>query len=769
MMIRNLLKILALVTIGFYPGVSASAVQVNYVQHNAENQFVQGEPNQVVISSEGEISLAYQWTTLYSGNKDLWSVNDLASDGQGNLYVATSGKGGIYRIAPGQPAELMYGPAEGEQVHVFSLGLDAEGKLLAGTGGKAGQLLRIDSNKNVEVVFAEEEIKYVWSIVVGPDGRIFLGTGPTGKVIVLDQAGGKEVLYQAKEKNILVLALHEGILYAGGDENGLVYRIEPASKKVTIAYDTQHGEISGLVFDEQSNLFISTADAGAARPGMQLILSNGEKGKTEAAVDKKDGKPEGGTTSVTPAGGAAAVEGVKNETNAAGGQPVPVEPKKQEAAAGAAPAAGEPAPGQPAQGGEGAAPAPKPAPVRPAATANDVYRMSREGYVVNLFSRPIILFDMGYEAANRQLILGTGNDGQLLRLDVEAKEAAVLYKAKPAPQISAVLVRERAVYMGTSNPASVIRMDKAFAVQGEYISPAIDAEQVSRWGKMQMDAAIPEGASLQVSTRTGNTANPDKGGWQEWTEPAAVGEDMDVQSAPGRFFQYRLLFASSTGQATPVVREVKLANMVPNLPPLVQTVEVVRDTPKEPTALLPRTFTVKWQAGDSNKDKLLFNLYLRPVGNSRWVRLEKDLDKPQYTWNSLTAADGRYEIKVEASDRADNSPGDQLIGSRISETVVVDNTAPEVSDLSCHVSGKMVKILGTISDEFSVLTKVEYSVDSATEWKKVLPEDGIFDSRLEMLRFELEIAQPGEHLVTLRLEEASGNVLYRNLSVVIPE
>jgi len=52
--------------------------------------------------------------------------------------------------------------------------------------------------------------------------------------------------------------------------------------------------------------------------------------------------------------------------------------------------------------------------------------------VVNLFSRPIILFDMGYEAANRQLILGTGNDGQLLRLDVEAREAAVLYKAKPA-------------------------------------------------------------------------------------------------------------------------------------------------------------------------------------------------------------------------------------------------------------------------------------------------------------------------------------------------
>jgi len=71
--------------------------------------------------------------------------------------------------------------------------------------------------------------------------------------------------------------------------------------------------------------------------------------------------------------------------------------------------------------------------------------------------------------------------------------------------------------------------------------------------------------------------------------------------------------------------------------------------------------------------------------------------------------------------------------------VVVDNTAPEVSDLSYNVSGKMVKILGTISDEFSVLTKVEYSVDSATEWKKVLPEDGIFDSRLERSSLSLRL------------------------------
>jgi len=140
------------------------------------------------------------------------------------------------------------------------------GKIAGWTGGKAGQLLRIDSNKNVEVLFAEEEIKYVWSIVVGPDGRIFLGTGPTGKVMMLGPAGAREVLYQAKEKNILVLALHEGILYAGGDENGLVYRIEPASKKLRLRMIPSTGRSAGwCLMSSRICLFRRRMRGGAAR------------------------------------------------------------------------------------------------------------------------------------------------------------------------------------------------------------------------------------------------------------------------------------------------------------------------------------------------------------------------------------------------------------------------------------------------------------------------------------------------------------------------
>jgi len=184
------------------------------------------------------------------------------------------------------------------------LALDAEGRLLAGTGGKAGVLLRFSKSGRVSTIFKAGDVKYIWAIAVGPAGRIYLGTGPDGKVITLDANGkGVEVLYKAKEKNILALALGKnGILYAGGDKYGLVYKIDPATRKTTIAYDTGHQEISGLVFDEAGNLYISTADAGAARPGAKLILSNGDtshpaiqtgKASSVASGDKSQGKKQG--------------------------------------------------------------------------------------------------------------------------------------------------------------------------------------------------------------------------------------------------------------------------------------------------------------------------------------------------------------------------------------------------------------------------------------------------------------------------------------------
>src|SRR5262245_16189783 len=71
----------------------------------------------------------------------------------------------------------------------------------------------------------------------------------------------------------------DGMIYAGTDEEGLVYRVAPDTGKAFVLYDTKESEISSVVLDEQGNVYAATASADAARPGREV-------------ADKPGGKPE---------------------------------------------------------------------------------------------------------------------------------------------------------------------------------------------------------------------------------------------------------------------------------------------------------------------------------------------------------------------------------------------------------------------------------------------------------------------------------------------
>jgi hypothetical protein len=816
------------------------AVETVYIEHNSEKQFKEGEPNQVLISSEGEISLGFRAERLLDDNDDVWVVNALVQDKDGDLYLASSGEGYIYRLSPDQEPEIIYGKGEDDQKHVFSLALDTQGRLLAGTGGQAGSLLRFDKSDRAEVLYSEDELKYIWSIMVGPAGRIYLGTGPTGKVITLDAQGkNAEVLYQAKEKNILSLALDDaGILYAGGDEKGLIYRIDPGSKQATIVYDTQHSEISVLVFDEQGNLYAATADASAARPGKQLILSDGETSRPapeekeeekesqtpdenddaeakEQADEKSDldddagDEPKEKTDNQKFRQDDNLTEKVAKETigqQSRGNQKalnhdnngenekipakkeksaIPVKEsadKKNSSEQSTAktdklipPATTAAVPGAGSAGGSGTTSRPRQTPPPPA-KSNDVYKITPQGYVTKIFSKTVVILAMVYEGEGR-LLLGTGNDGQLLRLDVVRQEAVILHEVRPSVQISALWVTDQdKIFAGCANPGGVVALERRYVNEGYYVSEVIDAGQITHWGKLQIEAEIPDEATLSISTRSGNTADPDHGGWREWTTPSTVKMDLPIQSEPGRFLQYRLILGSADGASTSKVREVKLAHMIPNLPPQLNNVQVKRAGPSgKPTGTagepqnLSKTFTVSWKATDDNKDKLTYKVFTRPMVGKSWIKIAEDLTATQHNWNSLTVADGRYEFKVEVSDAVANAQGTELTDSRISQPVVVDNTPPEVVELSYQIDGRMVRVAAQLEDELSVIKSVSYSLDSAEKWEVALAADGIYDSRQEKVGFEIEVEEAGAHLLTVHFEDALGNSVYRNLNIEISE
>ncbi len=736
-------------------------VQVKYLSDNTEKNFKDGDPNDVVISSKGRLSLAFQTQTLLEENEDVWVINAVVRGSDSNLYAAASakGKGLIYRQADGREPVAIYGEAENEQQHVFSLALDGQGRLLAGTGGTAGQLLRFDKNGKYKVLFEEQELHYIWSIAVAPDGMIYLGTGPQGKVIKLDANGGEpDVLYNAKEKNILSVAIDDtGRLYAGGDKHGLVYRIDPGSKKTVVAYDTGHAEISGLVFDEKGNLYVATSDAGGAKPGTQLILSDGDTSRPETDADSSS---ENNTRQ--PDSDEAESETKSDDAN-----------EESEAADDSdklVPAATTSSNTPSNESGGAAAGRISVSP----AGANEVFQISPRGFVQSLFKQNVMIMAMVYTGEGK-LALGTSNDGQIISLDVVTQDAVILHEERGSRQITALWRDKNGVLVaGGANAGQLLAVRPDYVREGFFDSRVLDADQVSRWGGLQVAAMVPEGTGLTLQTRTGNTDDPEKGGWQPWTDPVEVREEQDVISEAGRFLQYRFTLLSQDGAKTPQVSEVKVAHLIPNLPPHLANVTVTQNPDKKRKAEgvghveLSKTMTIKWEAKDDNDDQLLFDVYLRPLEHQRWVRVAKNLDKPEYQWNSLTAADDRYEFKVRASDRKNNPPALALDVARISEPVIVDNTPPTIDSLNQAVNGKTCRFTLGITDAMSTLAWVDYLVNSGEEWQAILPEDGIYDNRWERFRFEVDLQEDGEHNVTLRIEDSLGNLMYRNVRVQVP-
>jgi len=411
-----------------------------------------------------------------------------------------------------------------------------------------------------------------------------------------------------------------------------------------------------------------------------------------------------------------------------------------------------------------------PKPKQPA-RENEVFQINPNGYVRKIFSEKVVILSMVYRGDGK-LLLGTGVEGELVQLDTKTQEAVILNVVRPSLQISALWAEhDGKIYAGCANPGAVLKITPGYVSEGYYISPAIDAEQISKWGKIQIEADIPEGTSLKVSSRSGNTSDPDLGGWQDWTKPQVVTEDLKIEAAPGRFLQYRLQLGSSNANKTIVVKEVKLAYMTPNLPPTVKNVEVSRGSSvkkSDASTNSSKNMMIKWKTEEPNNDKLRCEIFIRQVGRDRWIRIAKEITEDKYKWDSQTVADGRYEVKVTASDELSNPEGEQLTASRISRAVVVDNTPPEITRMDYALEKNTLRWKAEVKDVLSVIEAVDYVLDSDETRQTVLPKDGIFDSRSEQVEFKLKIEEAGEHVLAVRCADALGNETYRNINVIVP-
>lgn len=723
------------------------AVTSKITRHSSAEEFLKGKTENTIVDSAGTITLARRATELNCGSllRDVWSINSVVTSPDGTVYLGTSPNALIIKYSKGK-AEAIYSVAQAAgrgsaektpsdsnstdaeppfaNRHVFAMANDIAGRLLAAVSGEKPSLLRFD-NGRVKTLFEPAHAKYIFAITLDEIGNIYLGTGPQGKIYRLNPFGKKpQLVCTLKDKNVLSLAVLNDFLYAGCDKRGLVYKIDMAASDVTVIYDSEQAEITSLLFDDNGYLYAAAASAAAVKDqtiSVSSIIEGIASGRpdTDSKEEKDDEEKTSGSTTMNVANTKNANSGTKSDG--------------------------------PAKTKRGKLPK----------SAGHIYRIDQQGFVTDIFSEMAVFFAMALQ--KDQLFVGTGNNAQLFSVELDTEEKAVAYEDSQASQITAVSVMGNDIYMGTANPPKLIKLSMNFESQGTYTSDVVDASQPAKWGKLQVDADIPAGAKILLSARSSNVKDPNDPAFSPWSKAVQLNTATALDCPVGRFCQYKLTLKTANVSNTPAVREVALSHVVPNLQPKVLSVSAIRLTEKSKKG----KFKISYKTRDENKDKLVYTLEFRKLGRSRWIELKDRLYEKTFQWDTRTVEDGRYEIKVTADDKPDNTAMTRLSGSRISEPFVIDNTPPAIKNEKIKTRGHDTTVTFSVKDELTVVGKVSYTVDSNEDWTGTLPLDSVYDTTEENFEILIEDLKKGEHIIALKVSDDLDNTVYKTIEINI--
>jgi hypothetical protein len=733
-------------------------------RHNSSADLSAGKTKDVVVGSKGTLELGRASEVLVDKFEDVWSINSIVVNG-GTIFVGTSPNGGLYeyslgkltKIYPLKPQEKEKtekrgkNPADANEPndvnepgdpnvvkaeqhlsneHIFAMATDVSGRLLAGISGRKCALCRLEMGK-LETVFEPNDAndaKYVFAIALDKSGNIYLGTGPKGKVYMLDSFGKQpQVIYTSTDKNILSLAVkQDGFIYAGSDSRGLVYKIDPRTKTAAVLYDSEQEEITSLLFLKDSaggaeNLYAAATLAQITAAGAELAPQISLPGRPEPAPEKKGEK--------TGHGGGGLQLKVANTKKDSEEKPPPVRPQ----------------PGKEAKPEK----------------ASYIYKITPEGFVTDIFSETAVFFCLAEQQG--RLLVGTGNHGRLFSVDITSEQNAVIYENTDVSQITAVVVAGNDVYVGTANPAKLIKLGSTYAAEGTFTSALVDAGQPAQWGKLQIEADIPQGSTVLAACRSGNVKDVNDPTFSPWTEPIEVKEPIQLQCPLGRFCQYKLVLRSSKDGKNPLIREIAVADTVPNLAPTVEEVSAARIEAADKSGVLK----ISYKAKDENNDKLIYQVDFRKLGWTNWIKIKDKIEADSFEWDAKTVEDGRYEIKVTASDERSNTAATKLTASRISDPVVVDNTGPAIKNYSVETADKTVTLKLKAVDELSAIGRLQYTVDSNADWTGTLPDDSVYDTTEENFTIVIKDLKAGEHIIAVKVADDVNNTTYKTFNVNI--
>jgi len=655
-------------------------------------EFLRGTSEGVYVSLDGVVTPGPQLENrLTSAPAQVWGLTQSAD---GTLWAGTGGDGRVIRVRPGQKEETVF---DAEETNVFALAVSGSRTYVATSPD--GRVYVIDGTNPAKPFFDPEE-KYIWALAVDPAGRLWVGAGNPAVIYRVDAGGASRTIYKPPAAHVVSLVADpKGRMLAGTESPGRLYRFE-ADDRPFVLLDSGVTELRAAAVAQDGTIF-----AAAVSRGDESAAASGET--TSVAVSTPPPPATGGATTTS------------TSTN----------------------------------------------------RRSVIYRIDANGTWEPFWETNDIAYDVATTDDGGALV-ATGPEGRLYK--VSRTRDVMLLTGVDAKQITrfAGPVRPggRPTAFATANPGRVIAVGANDQSPATYISSVRDTKSVATWGLIRWEGS---GGGIALFSRSGNTEKPDDS-WSDWAGPYSRGEGEAIKSPTARFLQWKAVLTRAGSTPAPRLTSVTVAYLPRNSRPTVSTLTV-----HPPGVVFQRPFssddgaiaglddltaearrppgdsgppppppgrrmyqkglqTLVWKAEDADGDRLIYSLQYRREGEQTWQDLRSGLTDAIFVWDTTTVADGRYIVRLSASDSPSNAEDRKLSGERDSDPITVDNTPPVITT---EIARGPLRLIVRVKDAQSPILKVEYSRGGGS-WQLVFPADGLADSPEE--RYEIPLANEAE-------------------------
>ncbi len=739
----------SLLVLVVYPHLLLAQGTRLWVQSRYE-EFEKGQPQSASIASSGYLeSGPTLQSVLLTPSTYIW---DVASDSQGNAYVATGSPATVLKVSPAGASTKLF---TSKDLTVQAVKVGPDGSVYAATvpGGKVYRIKPGQSaldESSATVVFdpatvshaaasgkPADQARYIWDLAFDAQGALYVATGGPAAIYRIDVASDTphaELYFESDEQHIRCLLFEpNGNLIAGSDGGGLVYRIGK-DRKALVIYDAPKREVTALAESPDGRLYVAAV---------------GEKTKSSLPPLPVQGVAVATATItiVTP--------GSVQASSSNGLIP---------------------------DGSEVDELSPQGAPRRLWVAHDDV--------VYALRSTP------------QGLLAATGNRGRIYRIHEDGTYVDLARAA--TGQATAFAAAPDGLYVATSNTGRLYKLSSQQSAHATYLSDVFDSGVFSQFGRMEVNANDNGSTGdFEIFARSGNVENPERN-WSPWQKVTPNAGTAGVPAA--RFIQWKAVLepgarVGSVGvnylpvNIAPVVDEIAVepgarATQTPpqpgqpqqvsiNLPSAQNALTYTQDPATAPLAAVRdrAAVTVRWAAHDDNGDDLIFDIYVRGDGEKNWRLLRQRVTEHFYTFDSIRIPDGGYRIRVVASDAPAHTLGDALSGERESDHFIIDTTPPVVTALQGSLQGGALHAAFVATDAISPIAHAEYSLD-AGRWQFLEPVGKLSDSLTEHYNFTVPLSalpvrtppedepanaappvtDPQEHILTVRVYDRYENV-----------